>query len=99
MTKESLSKRLAFFLKKEQKWLSKGYITDTLEWFYYEKGIKKKYLSETVGRKLRELESNSIIAVKPDGVSEQYKYLPLEIKSRYIPYSLRENKSIILREL
>lgn len=94
---KSLKIRLVAYLKSKNEWIPKGYITDTLEWHYYEKGIKKKYLAETIGRKLREAESESLIAVKPDGVSEQYKFLPNELKSRYINYSLRTNKTIILK--
>ncbi len=73
-------------------WVSKGVIT-AREW-------KQKngtaFLPETVGRKLRELEDSKRIAVKDEGVSVAYKWLPEDMRARYIPKSMRlrgeENK-------
>lgn len=49
----------------------------------------KRYLPETVGRALRSLEEDCIIAVKEDGISVQYKWIPFDLRGRYITSSER----------
>lgn len=89
MTLKGLPAQLVKFLFESKEWVSKGYITD-ITW-YHKSGSKhgKRYLPETVGRALRTLEESSIIAVKPDGISVQYKWIPHEMRNRYLPYSMR----------
>ena len=55
----TIKDQLTDFLKGKD-WIPKGDITDTRSWEYYEKGVKKTYLSETVGRALRDLEEEKI---------------------------------------
>jgi len=61
----------------------------------------KRYLPETVGRALRHLEEDSYIAVKGDGISVQYKWIPQDLRMRYIPYSRRPNdkKEVLFRKV
>lgn len=85
----SLKEDLARWLARSGQWEPKGLLTDTLKWTYVEKGVTKQYLAETCGRKLRELESESRIAVKDLGASICYKFLPPERRNSYIPWSSR----------
>lgn len=66
-------------------WVAKGEIT-AMQW---KDDGGKTFLPETVGRKLREAEGLKRIAVKEKGVSVQYKWIPHEIRSKYIPTSER----------
>lgn len=75
-------------------WVSKGALT-ALVW-RDDKG--KTFLPETVGRKLREAEAESKIAVKDKGVSVQYKWIPHELRSKYIPTSERVSKDVLFHE-
>jgi hypothetical protein len=95
--KLALKDILVRYMASHNEWKSKGHVTDTLSWGYIEKGVLKHYLSETVGRKLREAESESRLAVKQDGDSVQYKFLPPDRRKSYIPWSSRsEGKKNIL---
>jgi glutamine synthetase len=88
---KGLPKQLREYLfERRATWIPKGDIT--AENFYHLSGKSRgaRYLPETVGRALRSLEEDSIIAVKPCGISVQYKYLPLEMRADYIPTSIRE---------
>lgn len=87
--RDTLKEQLARFLANKGCWESKGALTDHCTWHYTEKGITKTYLAETVGRKLRLLEEESRIAVKSEGSSVQYKFLPTDKRNRYIPWSIR----------
>jgi hypothetical protein len=71
-------------------WTPKGTLTADMVW-KHEEGHKigSRYLPETVGRALRSLEEQSIIAVKPCGISVQYKWIPEAMRGRYIPSSQR----------
>ena len=70
----------------EQKvWMAKGHIT-RLTW-RNERGIA--YLPETVGRALRLSEEEHRIAVKYEGKNTLYKWIPHELRDRYIPTSIR----------
>lgn len=86
---------LTQYLRDNVGWLAKGAITDV---HFFHKDGKKRYLPETVGRTLRELEVEKIIAVKDDGNSVQYRYMPESVRVDYIPWSEREDKSILFRE-
>lgn len=99
MRQLSLENILARYLASHNEWRSKGHITDTMKWKYTEKGVEKTYLAETAGRKLRMLESESRIAVREKDGSVEYKFLPVEHRNRYIPFSSREKgkENIIFR--
>ena len=78
-----------YLFERRAEWVPKGDITAVD--FYHKKGKSRgaRYLPETVGRALRSLEEDHIIAVKPCGISVQYKYLPLRLRDDYIPTSAR----------
>lgn len=84
-----------------KEWFAKGTLTADMTW-KHDRGAKnygKRYLPETVGRALRHLEEMSVIAVKDDGISVQYKWIPTEMRARYIPWSRRpdDRKKILFR--
>lgn len=82
-------------------WLSKGALTADIEWKHQRgRNYGARYLPETVGRALRHLEESSIIAVKDDGISVQYKWIPVKYRGCYIPYSQRPNyeKNILFKK-
>ena len=81
-----LPKLLVGFMHHKE-WYSKGTLTADMNWYNPKNG--KRYLPETVGRALRHLEECCVIAVKYDGISVQYKWIPLELRTRYIPWSMR----------
>lgn len=85
-----LNKQIASYLKNNHAWFAKGTLTADMEW-RHERGqhYGVRYLPETVGRALRHLEEMSIVAVKDDGKSVQYKYLPENYRPHYIPWSTR----------
>lgn len=85
---KGLPAQLVSFLRQAD-WTPKGDIT-AMEWRHARgKHYGVRYLPETVGRALRLLEEDSVIAVKPCGISVQYKYLPIERRAGYIPTSAR----------
>lgn len=90
MKLSGLSLQLAEYLAKGN-WTSKGHITDT-RWVNRKNGVR--YLPETVGRALRRLEEGSILAVKKDGKSVQYKWIPHEMRTHYIPTSERQGDKL-----
>ena len=70
-------------------WTPKGELT-AIRWVHRTgKSRGHAYLPETVGRALRSLEEDRFIAVKPCGISVQYKYLPHHRRADYIPSSAR----------
>lgn len=75
---------------RKEEWVSKGELTADKLW-YHKEGVRygKRYLPETVGRCLRSLEESRIIAVKEDGISVKYRYIPHEWRMKYIPVSQR----------
>ena len=82
--------QLVGFLSKDKTWFPKGTLTADIVWKHNSgNSYGKRYLPETVGRALRALEEQSIIAVKPGGISVQYKWIPHEMRRRYIPSSVR----------
>lgn len=75
-------------------WIAKGEIT-AIQW-RDDKG--HTFLPETVGRKLREAEEGRRIAVKKTGKSVSYKWIPHELRTRYIPTSVREGDKLFRDE-
>ena len=85
-----LPKQLEVFLHHHQAWASKGYLTADIQWKHQiGKHAGVRYLPETVGRALRTLEEKSVIAVKDEGISVQYAWIPPEKRKFYIPFSTR----------
>lgn len=99
MKQLSLENILARYLASHNEWRSHPHMTDVMKWKYTEKGIEKTYMAETVGRKLRKLESEGRIAVRNRETSNEYKFIPVEHRSRYISFSCREKgkESILFR--
>lgn len=95
-----LPNQLVGYLHRTGDWCSKGTLTADMVW-KHERGRSagKRYLPETVGRALRSLEESGIVAVKDSGISVQYKWIPHELRAKYIPYSSRHeaNKSTLFR--
>lgn len=89
----SLQEQLERYLKNNWEWQAKGKLTADMVW-KHTKGQKygKRFLPETVGRALRLLEESKMIAVKPHGISVQYKWLPLDRRAKYIPSSERPER-------
>jgi hypothetical protein len=73
-------------------WVAKGEIT-ARQW---KDDNGRTFLPETVGRKLREAEENRRIAVKKTGKSVSYKWLPFELRAKYIPTSEREGDKLFV---
>ena len=92
MQERSLAKQLYLYLVKSKEWTPKADLT-RIEWRNKKNGTT--YMPETVGRDLRTLEETKMIAVKPLGVTVQYKYLPEEMKGAYIPTSERTNQNVL----
>ncbi len=87
-----LTEQIRYWLQTNWAWHAKGTLTADMVWKH--KGGKHngtRFLPETVGRALRSLEERRIIAVKQDGVSVQYKWLPPARRKSYIPFSDRHN--------
>lgn len=92
MAHSTLQDQLRSYLQKNWAWHSKGTLTANMEWRHARgKHFGVRYLPETVGRALRLLEESSVIAVKDDGISVQYKWLPPEKRASYKPWSTRPN--------
>lgn len=91
----SLKKSLVAYLAQSNQWTPKGHLTDRMQWF---KKSRVVYLAETVGRALRDAETEKQIAVKDDGISVQYKYLPENIRDRYICSSDRTDKNVLFKK-
>lgn len=90
MKLRGLPNQLVGHLSRNRDWWSKGTLTADMQWRHDTgKHSGKRYLPETVGRALRSLEEDCIIAVKEDGISVQYKWIPPELRGRYIPSSER----------
>lgn len=81
-----LNGQLASYLQSHHEWHAKGTLTADMTWTR-KQGRKygTRYLPETVGRALRHLEEVSILAVKDDGISVQYKWIPHAMRPAYIP--------------
>lgn len=97
--KGTLSDQLRHWLHTNWEWHSKGKLTADMVWKHKRgRNTGVRYLPETVGRALRALEERSIIAVKEDGISVQYKWLPFERRPGYIPFSQRKDKDKLFKK-
>lgn len=92
----SLKEDLIRYLAKNPHWHTKADLLMMI-WRYPD---GRKYMSDSVSRKLRLAEEESRIAVKddPTSVSVMYKFLPVEKRKNYIPFSLRTNKQVLFHE-
>lgn len=82
----TLSYQLQQYLRENPVWHSKGKLTADLIW-KHKNGFR--FLPDSVSTTLRKLERNKIVAVKPDGVSVMYKYIPVDLRKIYIPTTSR----------
>lgn len=88
-----LALQLKQHLRANGNWVSKGTLTADIVWKHPKgKNYGKRYLPETVGRCLRSMEEDKLVAVQGDGISVKYRYIPEEFRGRYIPSSQRKNK-------
>ena len=72
-----LPNQLNGYLFRTGDWVSKGTLTADMVWKHQSgKSTGRRYLPETVGRALRALQEQGIIAVKDSGISVQYKWIP-----------------------
>jgi len=82
MNQHELKPQLIAYLR-DKDWTPKGDITrHTFKG--WSKGQVTYFLPETVGRALRSLEVDSIVAVKYIGKNTLYKFIPEDLRSRYI---------------
>lgn len=99
---KGLPRQLAYHMRHGD-WIHKGVLTADMEWRHLSgKKIGSRYLPETVGRALRHLEEDCVIAVKQAGVSVQYKHIPEgERRQRYITSSCRPKgqEDVLFREV
>jgi len=92
--RNSLDAQLTKHLMDAKQWVSKGTLTADKVWKHQSgKSAGARYLPETVGRALRSLEESSVIAVKEDGISVQYKWIPIDMRNKYIPFTQRPKYS------
>ena len=101
MKLKGLPRQLNNYLANDHVWHPKGKLTADMTWKHdIGKNYGKRYLPETVGRALRSLEEQCIIAVRAEGISVAYKWLPYEKRPSYIPYSQRKSgyEHILFRE-
>ena len=91
MRHNTLAAQIKRFLSAHpSEWHNKGKLTAEMVW-KYQTGQKygARYMPETVGRTLRSLEEDKFIAVKDDGKTVQYRWIPENWRAKYIPYSRR----------
>lgn len=94
---DTIEDQLVKYLYKTPKdWIHKGNLLE-IEWFYEEKGTKKKAMADTVSRILRTAESSKRIARRDSGKSCEYRFLPPEYRSTYINYDAREDKKVLFK--
>ena len=97
---EDLQDQIVSWLAQDENapvWHAKAVITDERKWEYVEAQKVKIAIADTVSRKLRLAEESKRIARRDSGKSCEYRFLPPEHRERYIPWSLREDKSILFR--
>lgn len=95
MKKGNLKEDLIRYLANHPFWHTKAEILRR-EWKYPD---GREYMKPTADRKLREAEEESRIAVKPDpnSTSVIYKFLPVEKRKSYIPFSQRNDVNILFK--
>ena len=86
-----LKNQLRKYLQEQGTWTPKGQI---LAQRWQNQKDFTYYLPSTTDRKLRELESESVIAVKDDNKSVVYKWIPHDMRPRYIPKSDRKDEKL-----
>jgi len=89
-----LANQLKKYLRENHDWTPKGRLL-RITWHNPD---GTTYMPDTVGRTLRNMEADSVIAVKPDrSKSVSYKFLPPDRIERYIPWSERpDNAKFVL---
>ncbi len=94
----TLPDQLRHYLQQNWDWHPKGRLTADMVWKHKGgKSVGARYLPETVGRALRSLEEESIIAVKPSGISVQYKWLPPDKRRLYVPSTQRTDQNKLFK--
>ncbi len=83
-----------YLMEHRESWIAKGELTRMI--WTSSKG--RTFLPETVGRELRRAEEASRIAVRPHGISIEYRWLPHEHRPRYVPTSRRTNQCLIFKK-
>lgn len=102
MAKKDLQDKIVKYLADNGEWMEKATLLNH-EW-KYDDGIRT-YMPNTADRELRSAESGedgeSRIAVKADPNSKSivYKFIPPEYRNRYIPFSQRNDQTILFREI
>ena len=78
-----------YFLSNKKSWFHKG----TLLRLRLKNKQGNIYMGPTIGRALRNLESEKFLAVRPDknGKSIEYRYLPEQLRDYYLNHSERPN--------
>lgn len=77
--------QLVKHLHDQKGWVPKGHIL--LQTFKDDRGVA--YMADTTSRKLREAEEERRIAVKYEGKKTLYKWIPHELRDKYICTSSR----------
>lgn len=91
----SLEDKLVHWLMRQEKWIAKGEITRIV----WKDDRYIPYIPETVGRALRTAETKKRIAVRYSGKNTEYRWLPHELRKRYIPASERDEKNKFLKKV
>ena len=87
---DTLIKQLIAYLKEHDGWHSKHALT-AMKWVNQKDGTT--YGADTVGRKLREAEANSLIAVQhTEKNHSEYRFIPEKFREKYIPIADRSDK-------
>lgn len=94
-----LALQLKLHLRAKGNWVSKGTLTADTVWKHQKgKSYGKRYLPETVGRCLRSMEEEKLVAVRQDGISVEYRYIPEEFRGKYIPWTQRNDKRLLWQQ-
>jgi len=87
---DTLIKQLVAYLEVNDVWHSKHALT-AMKWVNQKDGTT--YGADTVGRKLREAEANSLIAVQhTEKNHSEYRFIPEKFRDKYIPIADRSDK-------
>lgn len=92
----TLKQQIVAHLFKQGDWVKKYKL---FEQIWYHDNQHKKYMPNSVDRELRRAEEESQIAQRgdPDSVSIEYKHIPEHMRSRYIPYWKRLDKTVLFK--